>query len=172
MVDIIPYTGNVYIDGQNTSEYKHNAIIRNIGYIPQNPKLFNRTILENLTYGTDKDIKQVSEIIEQFGLSEIFNSYDKKLYTNVGRNGERLSGGQRQLVYILRALINNKKILLLDEPTSALDSEYKKILLDLLQKITGKTMIVVTHDKDTLQLFDRILVFDKGGMTNNVTWKN
>lgn len=168
LVDIVPYTGNVYIDGQNTNEYKHNSIIRNIAYIPQNPILFDRTIFENLSYGTDKNMAQVLELIEYYGLSQIFDSFEKKLYTKVGKNGEKISGGQRQLVYILRSLINNKKILLLDEPTSSLDSDYKKILIDLLKKINNKTIIIVTHDNDILPLFDRILVFDKGKIIEDI----
>ena len=59
IMDIIPYDGDIYIDNQSVKEFEHDAIIKNIAYIPQNPKLFNRTILENLTYGTDKTLKDV-----------------------------------------------------------------------------------------------------------------
>lgn len=166
--NIVPFEGNVFIDGLNTRDYKHNSIIKNIAYIPQNPKLFNRSILENLKYGTDHDIHKIKKMLAYYNLDQMFNSFENGLYTNVGKNGEKVSGGQRQLIYIIRSLFQNKKILIFDEPTSSLDNEYKLILMNLLNKINNKTIIIVTHDKDILHIFDRVLVFDKGKLIEDI----
>jgi ABC-type multidrug transport system fused ATPase/permease subunit len=163
---LIPYDGDIYIDNQNIKEYEHSAIIKNIAYIPQVPKLFNRTILENLNYGTNKNINDINNILTQYNLLTFFNKFEKGLYTIVGKDGEKLSGGQRQLIYILRSLIQNKKILLLDEPTASLDVEYTNILINIIKKINNKTIIVVTHDENIISVFDKVIELDKGNIIN------
>lgn len=165
LTGIVEYDGNVYLDNTNIKNYDNNLIMKHIAYIPQNPKLFNRSIYENITYGLDnpKNHEQkINDMLKYFELHEIFNSFRDGLNTNVGKHGEKLSGGQRQLVYILRSLMHNKKILLLDEPTSALDNEHKYLLINLLNKIKNKTIIVITHDKDMLSIFDKIITLKNG----------
>ena len=162
LVGLIDFKGQILIDDFDISKYDHTATIKHIAYIPQNPKLFNRTILENLNYGSDYGEDQINDILQQFDLLDFFKGFKDGLNTNVGKNGEKLSGGQRQLVYIMRSFVQNKKILLFDEPTSALDTQHKQMLINILTKIKNKTMLIVTHDKDILELFDRVLVFDSG----------
>lgn len=165
LVDVIQYQGNVYIDNQNTKKFKHNTVAKHIAYIPQNPKLFNRSILENLNYGSDPKIyneEKVIDLLKYYDLYQLFLSFEEVLRTNVGKDGKKVSGGQRQIIYILRSLIQNKSILILDEPTSSLDAEYKTILFNLLNRINDKTIIVVTHDKEILNLFDRVIIMGKG----------
>ena len=168
IIDLIPHDGHLYIDNKDTDEYTHNSIIKNIAYIPQNPKLFNRTILDNLQYGTSFNEQKINEMIQYYGLTELFKTFTDGLNTNVGKNGEKISGGQRQIVYILRSLFQNKKIILLDEPSSSLDGEYKKTLIGLLKKINGKTIIAVTHDTDILEIFDRVLIMNKGQIIKDI----
>jgi ABC-type bacteriocin/lantibiotic exporter with double-glycine peptidase domain len=160
------YKGYVYIDGQNLKNCDHISITDNIAYVPQNPKLFDNTILYNLSYGIDNtlnSIDNVNDIIYAFvikmGFEQLFNNFPKKLETDVGKDGNNLSGGQRQIILLLRALIQDKKIILLDEPTSALDKDTKNIVINLLKNITNKTLVIVTHDSDLIdsQIFDNIV---------------
>lgn len=162
LIGLVKYDGTILIDNQDISKYSHLSISKNIGYIPQNPKLFNRTVLENLTYGTDMSEDKLKKILNGYDLLSLFEGLKNGLQTIVGKNGEKLSGGQRQMVYIMRSLIQNKKILLFDEPTSSLDSQHKQQLINIISKIKNKTIIMVTHDDDMLELFDRVLIFDHG----------
>ena len=133
-----------------------------ISYVPQNPTLFNRTIYENLNYGSEYSEEEIQHIIDNLKLTDFIKSFPDKLQTIAGKNGENLSGGQRQLIYILRGVIQDKKIILLDEPTSALDHTYKEILINLLKQLNNKTIIVVTHDPEIYGLFDRIIMLENG----------
>lgn len=162
LVGLTDYEGTIFIDGEDVSKYDSTAISKHLAYIPQNPKLFNRTILENLNYGSNYSESEIWEIIKFYDLVDFFNSFKDKLHANAGKNGEKLSGGQRQLIYILRSFIQNKKIILFDEPTSALDSQYKNMLMKLLLKIKNRTIMIVTHDIEIVSIFNRTLIFDKG----------
>jgi ATP-binding cassette subfamily C protein LapB len=151
------YKGNIYIDGRNLDSFTNEEITNDVIYIQQHPKLFNRTIWENLSYGGDYTKETVLNYINKLGLDKFFKKFPNGVFTNVGKEGSKLSGGQKQIVSLIRAIIYDKKILLLDEPTSSLDSETKKIFMDLIKKMEGKTIIVVTHDKTIYDLFDDIV---------------
>lgn len=151
------YEGDVYVDGKNFKHFSNETITNNIIYIPQHPKLFNRTILDNLSYGTNYTRGEILLFIENMGLDKFFKKFEKGVYSNVGKEGSKLSGGQKQIVALIRSIIHQKKIILLDEPTSSLDSETKQIFIDLIETIKDKTIIVVTHDKTIYNLFDNII---------------
>jgi ABC-type bacteriocin/lantibiotic exporter with double-glycine peptidase domain len=161
LCNIIPYQGNIFINNKNTKEFNNESLMKYISYIPQNPILFNRSIYENLNYGSEYTIDEIQQFINNFKIQDLIKSFPSGLSTIAGKNGEKLSGGQRQLIYILRAIIQNKQIILLDEPTSALDHNYKKILIELLNKI-NKTIIIITHDPEIYEIFDRIVTLEKG----------
>lgn len=167
LVGLIDYDGIITIDDVDISKYDSMAISKHLAYIPQNPKLFNRTILENLNYGSNYCEDDIWKIIKFYDLEDFFNSFKHKLHTNVGKNGEKISGGQRQLIYILRSFVQNKKIFLFDEPSSALDIQHTNILIKLLQKVKNRTMIIVTHDNELKKVFDRTLVIDKGNVVED-----
>ena len=83
---------------------------------------------------------------------------EKKLQTDVGILGNNLSGGQKQIVIILRALLNkNSHILLMDEPTSAVDIEHKNIIMNLIKKIKTKTIVLITHDENIMNDVDKVI---------------
>ena len=161
LIGLVDYEGTIKIDNNDISKYDSSELAKILAYIPQNPKLFNRTIYENLNYGSNYNEEEIWNKIKEFDLLDLFNSFDKKLNTMAGKNGEHLSGGQRQLIYILRALIQNKKIILFDEPTSALDSTHKMFFMKLLSKIKNKTIVIVTHDDELLSVSNKVLSFSK-----------
>lgn len=154
---IADYEGDIFIDDQNIKECTYESLTNNIAYISQHPKLFNKSILYNITYGTQKTKDEVIKKLNDLGLMEFINSFQNGLDTVVGKEGSSVSGGQRQFISFIRAIIQNKTIILLDEPSSSLDIKSKQILLSLIKKLAQATIIITTHDKELLPIFDKII---------------
>lgn len=153
--------GKILIDGVDISGVSADSIRKQIMYIPQNPSIFNRTLFDNISYGLSVSKTQVDQLLRDIGAYQLFNNI--RLDDNVGKKGERLSGGQKQLVYLIRAILKNSKILILDEPTSALDENSRNYILGILKTvIRGKTTLIITHDPTLLKYTDKVLMFDKG----------
>ena len=146
----VPSAGDCYIDGKWYSELNVKEIREKIGYIPQNPILFNNTVLYNILYGNPgASRKDALEIVKMAGFDETF------LDKNVGKNGMNLSGGQRQLVWCLRVLLKNPEYLLMDEPTASMDDNTKDILLHIIATLVkGRTVILVSHDHELTNIAD------------------
>jgi ABC-type branched-subunit amino acid transport system ATPase component len=137
--------GSITIGGISVNDISDDDIRKNIFYIPQKPKLFNRTLYENIVYGIENkpSKEQIKDIMKIYNIS-----FDKDMDELVGVEGNKLSGGQRQIVWLLRTLLNPATILIMDEPTSALDPNNKKLINSIINKISvGKTVIIVSHDK-------------------------
>jgi ABC-type multidrug transport system fused ATPase/permease subunit len=140
--------GDITIGGVSINSIDNKELRNKIFYIPQKPKLFNRTLYENIIYGLDKPPSR-EEIIQlmddlKIDVKEIF---EKKMDENVGVEGNSLSGGQRQIVWLLRSIYRPSAILILDEPTSALDPDNKVVMISTIKKLSiGKTVIIVSHD--------------------------
>ena len=158
--------GNILVDGQNINDYNIGSIRKNISYINQNTKLFNLSVYDNILYGNEhKDKKYVDNIIKSMNIENIYKNLEKGLETNVGVDGDKLSGGQKQITFLIRELIGDKKIFILDEPTSALDDINKQLILDLIKKIKGKTVIIITHDMDFTKYVDTTYLISDGVIT-------
>lgn len=157
LAGIIDYSGDILIDGQNLKECTYESIVEHIAYIPQHPKLFNRTVYYNINYGSCYTKQEISSKLDALGLSSFIGSLAGGLDTIVGKEGSKLSGGQKQFVALIRAIVQNKTILLLDEPSSSLDNTNKQIFMNLIKNIRDKTIIISTHDKQLMQLFDKII---------------
>ena len=142
-----PTKGTLLIDGIPIQQFNKNYLRSYINYIPQNPVLFNRTLYENITYGTEYSKEEVLAALHKLDVN--FNFLERGLDTPLGKNGDRLSGGQKQIVLLLRNYFKHSKVLILDEPFSGLDYINKKIftrLLNLLGK--NRTIIIITHDME------------------------
>lgn len=152
-----PESGHVYYMGIPFDNIPRSEIRQKIGYIPQNPILLNRTLYENIIYGTPNISKQnVMKLINDLELGHIFN--ESRLDQNVGKHGSKLSGGQRQVVWILRVLVQNPEILIMDEPTSAIDKDTKSFIDRLFELVMkNRTTIVVSHDEYMSKLCDRTI---------------
>lgn len=165
--------GIITIDGQDISKVTQNSLRKNISMIPQEPLLFNRTVMENIRYGnvkaSDAEVMMAAEkaYCHDF-IMELPNGYESK----VGEKGVMLSGGERQRIAIARAILQDAPTLILDEATSALDSEseiyIQKALKDLMKK---KTVIAIAHRLSTLKEMDKIVVLDKGKIVEEGTQK-
>jgi len=158
LAGVVKYHGLILIDGNDISK-DPNFISTNISYVSQHPKLFNKSIYHNIVYGTQyannnpNSKTLVIQKLEQFGVMDFINSFPNKLDTIVGKEGNKLSGGQKHMVALIRTLIQDRPIILLDEPTSSLDVKNKKTIIDIIRNINNKTIIVTTHDSDLLKVF-------------------
>jgi ABC-type bacteriocin/lantibiotic exporter with double-glycine peptidase domain len=150
--------GEILIDDVNIKDYSLNYLRKSISYVNQTTSLFNNTILYNITYGTDATEEETKKLIDNLKLWEVFKYVDYNLHKTVGSNGSNMSGGQKQIILILRALLNkNSKMIVMDEPTSALDSKNTKLFLDILSRIKNKTIIVITHDDILIEFVDKVI---------------
>lgn len=152
-----PSSGHLYYMGIPFDSIPRKQVRYKIGYIPQNPILLNRTLFENITYGSKGVTKeQVMGLIKSLSLDNIFN--ENRLDQHVGKHGSRLSGGQRQVVWILRVLVQNPEILLMDEPTSAIDKDTKAFIDRLFELVMkNRTVVIVSHDEYMSKLCDRTI---------------
>jgi ATP-binding cassette, subfamily B, bacterial len=158
------HKGEILIDGQNISKITQLDLREHIAYVPQEPLMFHRTIMENIRYGQlDASDEQVIAAAKMANAHEFIESLSHGYDTLVGERGTKLSGGQRQRVAIARAMLKNAPILILDEATSALDSESEVLIQDALWKLMeGRTAIVIAHRLSTIQKMDRIIVLENG----------
>jgi ATP-binding cassette subfamily B protein len=163
--------GSILVDGQDIRDVTQSSLRDAIGYVPQEPLLFHRSILENITYGnpaaSQNSIKKAATLASAHDFIEkLSNGYG----TVVGERGVKLSGGQRQRIAIARAILKNAPILVLDEATSALDSESESLIQDAMFRLMeGKTAVVIAHRLSTIQRLDRIIVMDEGKVIEDGT---
>lgn len=168
---IQPSSGEIYIDGHRMSKMSHSERRKRIGYVAQHPILFNRSVWENITYGIKGvSLAQVKGMSQSLGLDNAFDNLGDGLESNVGKNGSRLSGGQRQMIACMRVMLMNPDIIALDEVTSSIDHKTKEKLFELLDVMFhGKIVIMVTHDTDLLQMATRVVHLDNGKFVHKAT---
>jgi len=161
--------GKILIDDQNIADVTQVSLRQQVGYVPQEPLLFHRSIHDNIAYGRpDASIEEVREAAAKANALEFIDELPNGFETFVGERGVKLSGGQRQRVAIARAILADAPILVLDEATSALDSESEKLIQDALQNLMrGRTSIVVAHRLSTVASLDRIVVLADGGIVED-----
>lgn len=160
--------GMIQIDKIDINKYDLNTLRQQISYVNQNTKLFNISIMENIKYGTNMTNKDVINIINDIGINSLYANLDDGFNSKVGVGGEKLSGGQRQMIHILRCFGKNNKIIILDEPTSAIDAYTKSLILKAIKKLSTKcTLIIITHDKELLQIVERVIVIKEGKIVSD-----
>ena len=161
----LPCSGKILVDGV---DIKHN--IRGwrmlLGYIPQDIYLFNESIIENVSFFSDKksiNKKKIKEVSQMAQLDSVILSKDYKEEATVGERGAFLSGGQSQRIALARALYKDPEILIFDEATSSLDDENEKKILESIENLKRKkTIIIISHRKSTLGFCDMIYKVENG----------
>ncbi len=168
-----PEKGRIVIDGQDISQVKQNSVRDNIGTVMQEVGAVNHTLQYNIKYGKlQASMDKVILATKVANLYQFVMSLRNKFKTRIGERGVKLSGGEKQRLAIARALLKNAPILVLDEATSALDSENEKLIQEALWKlIEGRTTVVIAHRLSTVKRADRIIVVEKGKITEQGTHK-
>ena len=153
----------VLIDGQDINKFSLNSLRKQITYINQNTKLFNKTIFENIKYGNNISNNDIMKVYKKYNLQRIFKNLSNGFETNVGVNGDSISGGQKQIILLLRNYFKSNKICILDEPTSALDDETRKTVIKIITDISkNSTLLIITHDMNNLELISRKIKLENG----------
>jgi len=157
-------SGEILIDNQNIKNFKQESVRGQTGIVPQECILFDDTLYNNVKFADlEASREEILNAIKFAQLDKTIQQFPDKEKTIVGERGVRLSGGEKQRVSIARAILANKKILVLDEATSSLDSETEyEIQKDLKELLKGRTSIIIAHRLSTIMNADRIIVFKNG----------
>lgn len=152
-------SGRIYINGCPYSTMSNKDIRKLISYVPQEPYLFNESILENIKVGKpDASFEEVVEAAKTAHAHEFITQLENGYDTYAGERGNRLSGGQRQRIAIARAILKEAPVILMDEATSALDNESEQLVNDALKALKNdKTIIMIAHRPSTIALADRVV---------------
>lgn len=163
-------SGEYSIDGKPINTINLSSLQERVGYITQDPVIFNDTVFNNITFWgeeSEANKKRFWTAVKQAAIFDFINELPNKEQTVLGNNGVNLSGGQRQRISIARELFKDVEILILDEATSALDSETEKAIQKNIEDLKGNyTILIVAHRISTIKNADRIVVMKDGEITN------
>ena len=158
--------GNVTLDGVDMRQLDPNFLRNQVVLLSQAPRLFLGTLRENMDlartdgYSTDQDLLVA---LKRFGLDKIIRNHPRGLDMPLGEDGLGLSGGQKQIIALARMTLRDPRVVLLDEPTTSLDQATERIALNAIaQWGRDRTMLLVTHRPQVLQIVNRIIVMDNG----------
>lgn len=159
-------SGKLLIDGKNLYDYNVSSFQKRMGYITQDPVIFNDSVFNNITFWAEESPENYNRFKTAMEMASIFEFIDElpeKHHTLLGHNGINLSGGQKQRISIARELYKDIEILIMDEATSALDSETEKSIQENIDNLKGKfTILIVAHRLSTIRNADRIVLMNKG----------
>lgn len=156
------YDGNIYINNHNINRLNKSNIREYVDLIQSDSYLFKGTILENVILNNREKSSGVERVLKDCEMYQDIQRFNEKENTLVGEKGTKLSGGQKQRISIARTLISDKPILIFDEALNKIDNNTKeKILINLINKYSEKTMIFITHDLNMVEYVDRIIYIDE-----------
>ncbi|MCL1127431.1 type I secretion system permease/ATPase [Shewanella surugensis] len=159
-----PTKGSLRYDGLDSAQIHPSDLRRNFGYLPQDVTLFHGSIRDNILFGTRQVTEhQLIRAVQLSGVNLFTDIESQGLDQQVGEGGLTLSRGQRQIVALARATLNDPPVLLMDEPTTSLDARAEKQFLSAMEHVTkDRTLILITHKMHLLKLVDRIIILDNG----------
>lgn len=166
-----PQKGNIKIDGFDIRNYSKKALREYIGFVSQEPILFNDTILNNICFGEkDPDFEKVKRISELSYAKDFIESFPLKYETNVGELGSLISGGEKQRIAIARALYKDPPVLIFDEATSNLDANAERIVQKAIDSVlVDRTSLIIAHRLSTIVNSFKILVLEEGKIVEKGT---
>jgi len=169
-----PDMGSIAIDGIDIKEFDIKSYHRKIGFVSQESFIFNDTILNNICYGTGNiSMENAIRAAKTANAHDFIMQLPEGYNTEVGERGVKISEGQKQRISLARAIYKDPEVLILDEATSALDSEAEKVIQDSILSIKNKyTIIAIAHRLSTIENSDKILVIEKGRVTETGVHKD
>jgi subfamily B ATP-binding cassette protein MsbA len=176
LVDLIPRfyppsAGRITIDGVDTRSFSLSSLRALMGIVTQETILFNDSIYNNIAYGSPKATQEeIEQAARAANAHDFVVEFPDGYHTVVGDRGAQLSGGQRQRIAIARAILRDPAILIFDEATSALDSESERLVQEAMERLfAGRTTFVIAHRLSTIRHADKILVLERGRLTEHGT---
>ena len=163
-------TGEVRLNSTNMNQIDKTALRRHVNYLPQQPYVFNGTILENLLLGAKEGTTQ-EDILRAVEIAEIrvdIENMPLNYQTELTSDGAGISGGQKQRIALARALLTDAPVLILDEATSSLDILTEKKIIDNLMKL-NKTIIFIAHRLTIAEKSEKVIVLDQGKLIEQGT---
>ncbi len=159
-----PTSGCVTVDGGDVRDFTLSSLRRQVSFVFQEPVLFAASLAENIAYGkAGATQEEIEAAARRAGIEGVIANLPDGYDTILGERGATLSGGQRQCVTIARAIIRDTPIVLMDEITTGLDAESANLVLGALESLTaGRTVLVISHDLESVRNADRILVLQNG----------
>ena len=167
-----PDTGCVKLDGVDVRELTLESLRANVALVSQDIVLFDDTVAANIAYGANMGAsrERITAAAHAAHAMEFIDSMPHGLDTHIGERGVKLSGGQRQRLAIARAVLKDAPVLILDEATASLDSESERYIQEAVEALrTGRTTLVIAHRLSTIESADRIVVMDRGRITDTGT---
>ena len=160
----------IYLNGVDLNNYSISDIRNSIGLMSQNEVLYTDTILNNITLYQEIDSNKWLDICKITYVDDFVKNFFLGYQTKLEENGLNLSGGQRQRLLLARLLLQEKEVILIDEGLNALDVNLeRKILKNIFSKYSSKTIIIVSHRMENIDLFDQTLYFSQGKLLKNLT---
>lgn len=159
-----PVQGSIYLDGQDTRSLKRQSLRNHIGLVLQDTFLFTESVADNIRYSRPKATDdEVIAAAKAAGADDFIRQLPHGYETILKDNGSNLSGGQRQLLAVSRAMLADKPLLILDEATSSIDTKTEKIVQASFAELTkGRTTMIIAHRLSTIRNADHIIVIDDG----------
>ncbi len=167
--------GSIRIGSNDITNFSNRSLRKIMACVPQEIELFTGTIAENIAPADlNPDMNRILEVCSNLGISRFIESIPGGFNAMLGEHGAKLSGGQRQLIAIARAMYLNPEILILDEATSSLDPITESHIQFTLSEFirSGRTLIVIAHRLSTIRRADIIYVLDKGRVVESGTFSN
>jgi ATP-binding cassette subfamily C protein len=161
-----PTTGGIYLDGQNTFTHERSSFGRAVGYLPQDPMLFEATVRENIARFRDAPIADVVEAARIAGVHQMIGRLPRGYETRIADGNAVLSGGQRQRLALARAIFGRPRLVVLDEPNSNLDADGEAALVDAIDVLRdrGVTVVVIAQRMSILKRADCMMLMKDGAI--------
>lgn len=165
-----PHTGNIYYNDTNYKDYTSHSITRNISYLSQNETIFTTTLKQNIVMSRSYHEKNLKKVMACCELEEIIQRHPARIHQLLEENGFNLSGGEKQRIILARYLLHPTAFLFIDEGLSQVDTSMeRRILKNIFRYYKDKTFIIVSHRKDNLDLFDRVIEMKQGSIVLDVS---
>ncbi|ADM11332.1 MdlB ABC transporter ATPase/permease component [Encephalitozoon intestinalis ATCC 50506] len=164
LLGFLDYSGSIQIDGMELNGLSKEGLRKMIAYSPQESQLFNKSVIGNIRDGNSRlSDEEIVEFCKRYELDGVFKNLDGGYQTLVGNGGNRLSGGQKQKVSMMRTVVKDASIYIFDQVTSHMDKESENRLVDMIMKnLSDKTIIMIMRNSDLLNKFDKVYHFSDG----------